>query len=110
MLAREKRVHCTRPGAQHTWKRDLRGACTLATRFSRCFCAPATHHLSSFFGAARLRTVQVVQPLRLDEILLEDECVYSREELKEMLDMIHEGNKLQVATACAPCRILGATP
>jgi len=54
--------------------------------------------------------VQVVQPLRLDEILLEDECVYSREELKEMLDMIHEGNKLQVATACAPCRILGATP
>jgi len=36
---------------------------------------------------------QVEQPSRLDEILFEDDCVYTRSELKDMLEMIHEGNK-----------------
>ena len=38
---------------------------------------------------------KAVHPSRLSEILLEDDCVYSREELKDMLEMIHEGNKAQ---------------
>jgi hypothetical protein len=38
---------------------------------------------------------QVEKPSRLDTILFEDDCVYTRTELKEMLEMIHEGNKTQ---------------
>ena len=45
----------------------------------------------------------MVQPSQLSDILLEDECVYSREELKEMLEMIHEGNKTQVRAGASVC-------
>ena len=37
---------------------------------------------------------RVVAPKSLDEILQEDPCVYSKEDLAQMLEMVNEGNKL----------------
>ena len=37
---------------------------------------------------------RVVAPKSLDEILHEDPCVYSKEDLAQMLEMVNEGNTL----------------
>jgi hypothetical protein len=36
---------------------------------------------------------RVVAPKSLDEILHEDPCVYSKEDLAQMLEMVNEGNR-----------------
>ena len=38
---------------------------------------------------------RIVRPKTLDEILLEDPCVYSKEDLAEMLEMVNEGIKFR---------------
>ena len=63
----------------------------------RCVVIARSPVLVSFVHACNVLPLgyKAVHPSRLSEILLEDDCVYSREELKDMLEMIHEGNKAQ---------------
>ena len=41
---------------------------------------------------------RVVAPKSLDEILHEDPCVYSKEDLAQMLEMVNEGNTIFCTT------------
>ena len=38
---------------------------------------------------------RIIRPKTLDEILLEDPCVYSKEDLAEMLEMVNEGTRFR---------------
>ena len=53
---------------------------------------------------------RVVAPKSLDEILHEDPCVYSKEDLAQMLEMVNEGNRLFcMSLLSCPFDVLGIT-